>query len=325
MRMIKQYILFLLMLLGFDLFAQQDAQYTQYMFNGLVINPAYAGNKGIFNINGVYRDQWAGIDGAPRTMTISVDGPIYKKTMALGLDIIKDKIGAQDLFSLYTSYSYRLKLSNEGTLSLGLALGLTQYSFDGSQITLHDNTDLSKPGSLASDLALDAKTGVYYSTNNFYSGFSVSNLFAPKIYNVDVNSDIPSFSTVGRHFFLNTGYIYEFDGPWKLYPSVLVKEDLKGPTNIDLNALALYNGALWFGMSYRTSLLWFKPHLDNNLKQTDVIALIFAIHLSDKIRVGYSYDITTSELGHYDSGSHEISFAYFLYQRSTRMLSPRYF
>lgn len=322
----KKYIIIIFTLLAVSAYAQQDAQYTQYMFNGLMLNPAYAGNKGVLNVNGSYRDQWAGINGSPKTMTLTMDAPVFFNKIGLGLEIVNDNIGAQNMFSLFTSYAYRMKLSNEGTLSFGLSIGLSQYSFNGSAINLLENNDLAKPGQSASSLIPDAKTGAYYSTNNFYAGLSVTNLFAQQINNVNLPSDATSFTTLGRHAYFNTGYIISFAGPWKLYPSILIKEDFKAPTNIDFNALALYDNLIWFGGSYRTSVAWFNKNLVGNLPSTDVFAIIFALNLNNRMRLGYSYDISTSDLGHYDDGSHEITLSYiFPDKRNSRMLSPRYF
>jgi type IX secretion system PorP/SprF family membrane protein len=322
----RKHLILLGLLAACRTFAQQDAQFSQYMFNGMALNPAYAGNKGPVSINTAYRYQWAGIEGAPRTMAVSCDAPLLEKKLGLGLSVINDKLGAQGLFSVFTSYAYRMPVSYNSTLAFGLGLGLSQYTLEGSRISYYEQDDNSALPDLSSDLVPDAKFGLYYSQDNFYTGLSVSNIFANRVSNMNLGQEIV-FTTQARHYYLTAGYIAPVSSVLSIYPSILVREDMKGPTNIDMNSFLMYNNLVWFGASYRTSLsLLKKENLGSNLKRSNVVAFIFGINLNEKLRVGYSYDLTTSELRHYNSGSHEISLSYYIPTSvRTRMLTPRYF
>ena len=158
-------------------FAQQDAQYNQYIFNELVINPAYAGTKEIINANAFFSKQWVGVDGSPSTQTVSVDGPASEK-MGLGLQLLNDNIGAQSQQSLFGSYSYKLRINEKYKLSLGLALGASYFSINGSKLTTATPDDPSIPKTSEKKLLLDAKTGLFFYSERFYAGLSVTDLLA---------------------------------------------------------------------------------------------------------------------------------------------------
>jgi type IX secretion system PorP/SprF family membrane protein len=323
----KKIIVGLFLMLGVcKSYAQQDPQYSQYMFNGLVINPAYAGNKQVLNVNADYRAQWTGIQGAPTTQTLSIDGVLPDPKSSVGFHLVNDKIGAQGLFSAVGSYAYRIKLKkgSSSSLSFGLSAALSQYTLNGNEIATNDKDDPSIPDYKSSKFAPDARFGLYYSKENAYLGFSISGLLGSKI---TFSSLSKSTSIVqSRHYYLTGGYIFDLTDAIKFYPSVMLKEDFRAPTSYDINALFLFNNTLWVGAAYRGNAQVFKSNLIDNLRKTNVIGLLLSVNVNKNIRVGYSFDYSLSALTSYDTGSHEITLAYlFNGSRLQRVLSPRYF
>jgi len=313
-----------LVLLSGSTKAQQDALYSQYMFNGITLNPAYAGNKGVTNFNAIYRNQWVGINGAPVSTILSGDGTVMKRKVGLGGYFQKDNQGAESRLSGYGCFSYKVPLNFSTSLSFGLGLGLVGYQLDANKVQYQDNS--AEQTASFSNYAPDARIGAYLSNDQYYLGVSATNMFANKL---DASSSL-SLATITftRHYYLSGGYIFPINKGLKFYPSFLVKEDFKGPTDIDLNAFMLFNNMFWFGGSYRTGSTLFKPNYNKyeGLSRSNSIVFIFQVYLNEKIRFGYAYDRSLSDLGQYNSGSHEVSLSYILpTSRYTKMLSPRYF
>jgi len=302
-------------ILGGAAYAQQSAQYTQYIFNGLIINPAYAGSKEIWNVNAIYRDQWTGLDGAPKTQTLSADGTLKHGLIGLGFQAMNDEIGADGQLSLLANAAVRLKVSETGNLRFGIAGGATQYSRDWTKIKTTDPDPLNQNDNARAILPT-VKAGVFFHTERFYAGLSGANL-------VPVKSDYVLTPT--RHYFLTSGYVFDLGEHMKFKPSFLVKEDFKGPTNLDLNAFVLFAERIWLGASYRTGVtLLEKQTPEQKLELSSAWAGMAELYITPKIKLGYAYDFTLSELNGY--ASHEISIGYyFLKKEETFMLSPRYF
>jgi type IX secretion system PorP/SprF family membrane protein len=295
--------------------AQQSAQYTQYIFNGLVINPAYAGSKGITNANVMYRSQWAGLEGAPTTQTLSIDGSAKSDRIGLGFHAINDQLGAQGTLGAYGSTAFRVRLTEKARLSLGFGAGILQQSVDWSKLNPGD-PDPSLPTSRISTIVPDAKAGLFLNTERFYAGLSVANL-------IPFENDL--MPTPARQYFFTSGYVMDLGEHLKFKPSFLIKENLEGPTNVDFNAFILIKEILWLGGSYRRGFnLLNKPVTDQPYFLQNAWAGIAELYLNQKFRVGYSYDVSLSALSGF--ASHEISLGYFfLKKQDSRMLSPRYF
>ncbi|WP_225307146.1 PorP/SprF family type IX secretion system membrane protein [Adhaeribacter soli] len=309
-------LIFCLWLAAGAVYAQQSAQYTQYIFNGLIINPAYAGTKEILNANAMYRSQWAGLEGAPTTQTFAADGALKNNRLGVGLQVVNDKVGAQGRLNILASGSVHLPVSYEGRLSFGLAGGVSQYSIDGSMLKTVNPNDPAIPNSKFSSLLPDAQAGVYFHTEQFYAGFSGANLIGAK-------SDY--VLTPERHYFLTSGYVFNLGSMVKFKPSFLLKSDFKAPTNLDLNTFVLFAERLWLGASYRTGVhLLPEASLDKDLGMKNAVAGIVELYLTKKIKIGYAHDFTLTGLSEY--ASHEFSLGYyFLKKDDSRMLTPRYF
>jgi type IX secretion system PorP/SprF family membrane protein len=313
--------------------AQQNIQFTQYIFNTLSINPAYAGYKEEWFAQMAYRNQWTGINGAPITGQLSIDGianPV-KKNVGLGLQITDDRLGPQSATSVFANYAYRLRLDVEDTqrLSFGIGVGITQYGLDGNKLRPVDQQDVDLPVGKISSTIPDMRFGVYYSSPKWYIGASVMDLLSG-----DKSNDIFRWdnNTVGsvkrkRHFYLIAGTLLNLGEGTKLRPSLMVKEDLKGPTSLDLNGMIIFGDRFWIGGSYRTGVtLWKKDYANGqNLSKQNSVSAITQFYVSDRFRIGYSYDYIVSELSSVQNGTHEITVGLTFPGKNKRLLSPRFF
>jgi type IX secretion system PorP/SprF family membrane protein len=319
-------------------YAQQGVQFSQYVFDGLTLNPAYAGYKGSPYLNTTFRDQWTGFTGAPKTAMVSFDGltNVSDDKMGLGVQLLYDELGPQQNYSLTGSYSYRIPLNGDQPddphrLCLGIGGMLSQYSLNGSSFQYEDPGDpMISDVTVRTKFVPDANFGVYYYTKRFYAGGSLMNLFSinggRRIYYA--NGSTYSSLLQGTTMYLTAGGMLDVSDEVKFKPSVMVKEDFKGPTNTDFNAFFLFDEILWVGGSYRTSVkLWDKSNLQQNLQASDAASVMAEFYVTPDLRVGYSYDFTTSGLSNYQSGSHEISVGLtFKTKRSGQyMATPRYF
>jgi len=321
----KKYIVLLLIAFSFVKgYGQQTVQFSQYIFNGLAVNPAYAGYKQDWTLSLSSRLQWTGISGAPKTSTVSADGLTNNSNIGLGIIATSDILGPQNTSSLYANYAYRLQLDDNDTrrLSFGLAAGLVQYSLDGSKFTATDVGDGTVPSGYESKLTPDFRLGVYYYAANYYVGASVLNVLSGATSFIDN----PAVIRETRHVYLTGGMLLPLTDNLDFKPSIMFKEDFKSPTNVDLNTYLLLNKIIWLGASYRTGVtIWNKTNLQNGLDKSDAIAAIFELKVNDTLRFGYSYDFTTSQLSGYQSGTHEISLSLTFKSKKPRILSPRYF
>lgn len=311
----KIYLCVLLIGLGLSSQAQQNLQFSQYIFNQLSINPAYAGNKEDWYLNATYRQQWSGVPGAPRTGGVSVDGLFRgdenERRVGIGLQAMMDALGPQRAYSFYGSYAYRVPMDDEGLsrLSLGVGIGVTQYTIDGTTFQYEDQSDVAIPVAGAASIAPDARFGIYYYTPNFYLGLSVMDLLSSYT-NTSYSWKGYKFETIKKapHIYLSGGTLFTFSDNFKFLPSLMVKSDMKGPINIDFNSFLIVADKVWVGGSYRTT---------SN-------ASIMAILNAPRFRLGYSYDLNMSNLA--GAGpSHEISIGILFPSGRNDDADPRYF
>lgn len=314
--------------------AQQDIQFSQYVFNGLSLNPGYAGYKENTYFNSVYRKQWINFPGAPASGAVSVDGLLDKesKTHGIGGQIAWDKLGPQQQRSLFASYAYRIQMDADDSkrLCLGLGLGIDQYVLDGSALVANDAGDQSIPTGTLSAAKPDARVGAYYFTEKFYAGLSFMNLFSlngERTIFLNKSGSYP-IQQKNTHMYFTMGMLTHLGENLKVKPSIMLKEDFHGPTSLDLNLFFLLSEKLWTGASYRSALpIWNKKAVDNSLSKSGALSLMFEFLATERFRFGYSYDIITSGLSGYQAGSHELSLG-LLFIKATddeRIKSPRYF
>jgi type IX secretion system PorP/SprF family membrane protein len=308
-----------LLLITVSGYAQQDAQYNQYIFNAMVINPAYAGTKEVVNVNAIYATQWAGLSGSPNTQTLSIDGAPTSK-VGIGFQLINDNIGAQSNQSLFGDYSYKVRLNDKLKLSMGVAVGATYLSLDGSKLVTDNPDDPAIPHTMVTKLRLDAKTGLFLYSDRFYAGLSSTDLLA----NVFKSNNL-MVAAQTRHYYLTSGYVFDVGTYFKIKPSFLLKEDFKAPMNIDVNAFVLYREKFWLGSSVRLGARVFKnKDLQNSLKTRDAVVFMAEYNINDKLRIGYAYTYSLSVLRDYPG--HEFSLGYYFPNRTdTKMKSIRYF
>jgi len=315
---------------------QQDIQFSQYVFNGLSLNPAYAGYKGAPYLNSSFRDQWAGIPGAPKTALLSFDGltNVEDDRMGLGVQLLYDQLGPQTNYSLTGSYSYRIPLNDDEDdphrLCLGIGAVASQFSLNGTVLQYTDPGDPTIPAvDVRTKIVPDASFGLYYYTNHFYAGASMLNLFALNSNRTVYYANGSSYASIlqSSHLYLTMGGMIELGDEVKMKPSFMVKEDFRGPTNADVNVLFLLDEKLWVGGSYRSALkLWQQKNLQENLEATDAASLMIEFFATPTLRIGYAYDFTTSGLSNYQSGSHELSIGItFKTKKESQYTSPRYF
>lgn len=304
----------LALLLTFAASAQQNPQYSQYIFNSMAINPAYTGSKNVLNINAFHRSQWTGLEGAPTTQALSVDGITSHERLGLGLNITRDKVGAYSTLSAYANAAARIRVSEQGVLSLGVAAGVVQSVMDGTELGVPD--DPSIPSGKEVAIRPDVKLGLYFHTPRFYAGVSASDLIQYK----DILQIEPK-----RHYYFTTGYVFDISSFVKLKPSILVKEDFNAPANVDLNGFVLLGDRLWLGSSYRTSVNMFNKNPEElEVNKRTAVALIAELQVTKALRLGYSYDKMLNDLNGFHS--HEISVGYYFFKKQdTRMLTPQYF
>lgn len=323
MKFIKIALAALLMLSVQQIKAQQDAQFSQYMFNGIYINPAYAGYKEQLNLHSFYRTQWTGITGGPRSMSLAVDAIANDGNVGLALQVASDRLGAQSNLTAYGNYAYRLKLNEDGSsrLALGIGIGLVQLGIDGSKLNPND-PEMYQPAGMQSKIIPDARTGVFYSDNRFYVGVSADNLIAQA---VKVESD-GFIAQPKPHYYLTAGVLIPLSEGIQLKPSFLLKDDRAGPTSLDVNAFVLLNDIIWLGGSYRTGVkLYDKSYLQKDLSNRNSVIAAMEIFPVKSLRIGYGYDFSVGALRGYSGGTHEISVGYYINRKNTRMLTPRYF
>ncbi|WP_164109866.1 MULTISPECIES: type IX secretion system membrane protein PorP/SprF [Sphingobacterium] len=332
----------ILSLLGFNLvfalqtFAQQNIQFTQYIFNSLSVNPAYAGYKEEWFGQVGLRSQWSGWTGAPKTGTISIDGVMDPESRrhGVGLQVTGDQLGAQGATSIYANYALRLQLdrADEHRLSLGVAGGVTQYSLDGNKLEYVDDGDGFIPPGKITTWKPDVRLGVYYNNSKWYAGVAVQDLFAGSNSGVDFQFNQNSLESLYRkvHGYFIAGALFELDPGLLLRPSVLIKEDFKGPTSLDVNAMFIFNDKFWIGGGYRTRARIFDRKYNqvsvNKLSSTNSLSGVAQFYVSPKLRIGYSYDHMLNRMSGLQNGTHELTFGItFGGQLRKQILSPRYF
>lgn len=305
----KKLVLILFVFMSLGAFAQQDALFSQYMFNKLVINPAYAGTRESISATVVGRRQWTGIDGGPETATFTVQGPLKNRKVGLGLYCYTDQLGPMQSYGIITTYSYIVQLGQKGKLSFGLQAGIKHTDINWNLVDLPDENDLVQNAQVKKKVVPDVNFGIYYYTDRFYVGLSSKHLIEQE-YIVVETPDKDVYATLLRHFYGMAGVAIPLNDNFLLKPSALVKYVKNAPLQVDLNLNLLIKKVLWVGASYRT-------------EKTAVF--LAELIVSQKLRVGYSYDVFLNELHQYTKGSHEIMLGYDFPVFKNRMLTPRYF
>lgn len=289
--------------------AQQDPMYSMYMFNKMLINPAYTGSANWMVGTAKYRSQFNGFEGGPTTQTFSFHTPIKRRYVGLGLKIVNDQIAIVRNLNAALSYSYHLRLAG-GKLSLGLETGLYTRNIEYADLTLTELGDLAIPQMNQKATVPDASFGVYYQKKQFYAGFSSMHLLRTTF---DDNVSGNSQSRLYAHQNLMAGYVFELNNTWTVEPSFLMKTVSGAPAQLDLNGIVYYNDQVGLGIQYRTG---------------DAIGAMVRVNLLENLRIAYAYDATISGLSPYSGGAHElvVSFGLKLPPPPTvKEIHPRYY
>lgn len=298
--------------------AQQEGQYSQYMFNMLAVNPAYAGSRDVLSMTGLYRHQWVGIEGAPVSQSFTIDMPISHEKVGIGLQAYHDQIGAFNNTGVFGSYAYRVKISERTTLAMGIQAGVTNLSGNlvAAAQTLNDKTDPAFATNLSSWLP-NAGAGLYLSNDKGYIGFS-----CPSIVQNKISATATSQARQARHYFGMFGIVLPLSSSLALKPSMLVKFTNEA-------AAADFNMNLWIrdrvavGASWRTNNANFSSAFKN--QNGDAAIGMIEIQASDQFRIGYAYDFALNNIQNQQSGTHEVMLRYEFGYRKAKILTPRYF
>ncbi|MFT0716690.1 type IX secretion system membrane protein PorP/SprF [Flagellimonas lutimaris] len=304
-----QWLLALLLLVLGNMQAQQDAQYTQYMYNTVSVNPAYAGSRGHLSIAALYRNQWLGLDGAPETQTLNVHTPVGYRGVGLGLSIVNDKIGPTSETYFDIDFSYTIQTSWEGRLSFGLKASAHMLDIRYSELDEFEiDPQLQSQQDIQNKFSPNIGAGVYYHTDRFYAGIS-----APRILET-THFDSSSVSTAKEqiNLYLITGYVWDLNPFLKFKPTILTKAVQGAPLQVDLSANFMLNEKFIGGVAYRWDAAF---------------SGLFGFMLSDQLMLGLAYDREITELGAatFNDGSFEIILRYDFIRNIGNLKSPRFF
>lgn len=298
-------LLTVFLILAAGLFAQQDAQYSQYMFNHLSINPAYAGTREMLDAVLIARKQWTNIKGSPDTRMMVIQGPLGKKKAGIGFEMGSDNLGPKSIGTVKLSYSYRIKLG-PGKLSFGLRSGLDFYKYDWTVIKYRDLNDPYANANQDRWTVWSADFGMYYYTKSFYIGASATHLNQDRLYSI---TDTLNKGTYVPHIYVPCGMGFQVGENLIVNPSILVKYVAGAPLDVDANLNFLLDKKLWLGAGYRLNTS---------------ISFLAMWNINDHMRLGYSYDYGLNRIGAIGKGSHEIVFGYGFNIFKTKTLTPRY-
>jgi type IX secretion system PorP/SprF family membrane protein len=287
-------------------YSQQDPQYTQYMYNMNILNPAYAGSQGTLSIGLLGRTQWVGITGAPKTMTLSINAP-FGENVGLGFSAISDEIGPVKEQNVFTDFSYTLKTSEKGRLSFGVKGGVIFQTIDFLGLSVSQSGDPLFSENLNKAYP-NFGTGAFYHNNKFYVGLSMPNMLETRHF--EKRGGVVTKASEKMHYFLTSGYVFKISENLKLKPSTMLKAVKGAPLSIDLSANALVNNFIELGIAWRVD---------------DSIGGMMNFMISPDLRIGYAYDHTLSNLGVYNSGSHEVFLLYNVDLSRGDLNSPRFF
>lgn len=304
-------VLLLLLLSGVEMFSQQDSQFTQYMYNTINVNPAYAGSRGVMSIFGLYRTQWVGLDGAPTTATASLNTPISNSNIGLGLSAIKDQIGPSDETSISADVSYSIPTSESWKLSFGLKATANLLNIDFTKLNIYNPTDPRFQNNVDNKFSPNVGAGMYFHSNKSYFGVSVPNFLETKHFDKSASDNSASFVAKERmHYYVIGGHVFDLSPSIQFKPAFLAKAVQGAPLQLDVSGNFLINEKFTIGAAYRWSA---------------AMSAMVGFQVNQNWFIGYGYDMETTKLADYNSGSHEIFLRYELFNNYERVVSPRFF
>lgn len=298
-------IIFALMLTSYYNFAQQDAQYTQYMYNTINVNPAYAGSRGVMSIFGLHRTQWVGIDGAPVTNAVSINTPLNNSNLGLGVSLVNDRIGPTVENQFSADLSYTIQASDTYKLSFGIKATANLFNLDTSVLTPAQAGDPSLQN-LGNKFSPNFGAGVYLHSEKMYLGFSVPNFLEDTRYS---DNTVSVYKDRMNYYFIG-GYVFDLTSSVKFKPAFMSKVVTGSPLQVDVSGNFLINDKLMLGLAYRWDA---------------AVSALAGFQITEGLFIGYGYDLETTKLKKYNSGSHEIFLRFELFNKYSKMVSPRFF
>ncbi|WMW78279.1 type IX secretion system membrane protein PorP/SprF [Flavobacterium sp. 20NA77.7] len=303
----KLILLMLFMFLGVtSVEAQQDSQFTQYMYNTINVNPAYAGSRGVLSVFGMYRAQWVGLDGAPTTSAASIHSPINNSHVGLGLSILKDEIGPSDRKTISADVSYSVQTSDTYKLSFGLKGSASLLNVDYTKLTRYDLNDPRFQNNIDNQFSPNIGAGVYYHSDKLYAGISVPFMLETKHF----DDNASSVAKDGLHYYFIGGYVFDLSETTKFKPAFLIKSVKGAPLQADLTANFMFNDKFVVGGAWRWSAAF---------------SGLVGFQVNSNWFIGYTYDADTTKLANYNSGSHEVFLRYEFRGKQEKIVSPRFF
>lgn len=304
--------LILMLMFCTPILAQQDPQYTQYMYNTMAINPAYAGSRDVLSVFGMHRTQWIGIDGAPKTSNFSFHSPIHDSNLGYGLAIMNDRIGPSVENDIAANISYTIDAGNDYKLAFGLKGSVNLLNIDFTKLTYYDPGDPRFQYNIDNELSPNIGAGVYWYSDKSYIGLSVPNMLETNHYDKSAGEKADGFYVSEQlHYYLMAGHVMDLNYNLKFKPSLLAKIADGVSPQIDLSANFLWNEKFTGGLAYRIN---------------GAVSAIAGFQISNGIFVGYAYDAETNKLADYNSGSHEFFLRFEIFRSSSsRMMLPRFF
>ena len=306
----KKSLIFLRFLLLFNVInmaAQQNAQYTQYMYNTININPAYAGSRGMLSTFVLYRAQWVGLEGAPKTSAFSINAPINDSNLGIGVSLVNDKIGVSDKSSLSTDFSYTVQTSDNFKLSFGLKGTVSLFNLDTSRL---NPSDLDDPHlqNLNNVISPNIGAGVYWHSDKAYIGLSAPDFIVTNYYD---NNEVAIFKNKINYYLIG-GYVFNLSAynNIKFKPAILTKITQGAPLQVDASANFMFNNKFMVGIAYRWDAAF---------------STMAGFQLTDGMYIGYGYDLESSKLNNYSNGSHEVFLRFEFIRKQSRMTTPRFF
>jgi type IX secretion system PorP/SprF family membrane protein len=297
-------VLFALLFTGVVSYAQQDAQFTQYMYNTININPAYAGSRGALSIFGLHRTQWVGLDGAPVTNAVSINTPFNNSRLGLGVSVINDRIGPTVENTISADLSYTIPTSEKVKLSFGIKATANLFDLDVSRLNPVDNDPILQ--NFNNKFSPNIGAGVYLHSNKGYIGLSIPNFIESNRYD---DNEVAIFKEK-INYYLIAGYILDLNNAIKFKPALLTKMVKGAPLQVDVSANFMFNEKLVVGIAYRWSA---------------AITAMVGFQVSEGMYLGYGYDFETTKLNNYNSGSHEIFLRYELFKDNDKITTQRFF
>jgi len=294
-------------------YAQQDAQYTQFMFNKMYFNPAYAGSKKNVYLSAIYRKQWIGIDRAPQTATLNAQGATWKNRLGLGLSLTYDQIGFTDKVDIETNYAYIIRFKNENFLSLGLRGSFSYMQIRWDEAVPTEAFDNSIPGAVTSKFLPNFGAGAYYQAKHWYAGLSIPHLFENKLdfsLNGTGNTSIDIEPRLKQHYYLMGGLSFDIAKKVQIQPNILFKYVGNAPLDLDLNLSFVFFQKVLAGVTYRLG---------------DSFDVLIQWKVAPQLQIAFAYDITVTPLQQYNAGTIEVMVEYCFLKKTEKVNNPRFF